>query len=209
MSMLLSALTATLKASLMGAKEVFEAADDADFKRHLHAAAQDLGRYVKRRRQGSITLIAGQTAYDVPVDLISMGVSSWGDSLRNTTQPWDDNWPGIHPTVRVISGTPKQLEINPAPTAAQITQCGSDFPFTYYATHIVSEDDGATTVPEEARALLILRAQAEAMKELSFRNSTKPVKIGGGIAGGSKNGTPAALYQQLMESFETLGAAWR
>ncbi len=62
--------------------------------------------------------------------------------------------------------------------------------------------DSDTTVPDEHRGLLLLRAQAEAMQELAARNIAKPVQLRDGQGGAPRNGVPAALHAQLMDAFE-------
>ena len=60
-----------------------------------------------------------------------------------------------------------------------------------------------TTVPEHSRSLLLLRAQAEACRELALRNVSKPVTMRDAVGSQPRNGTPSALYQMLLAEFET------
>ena len=50
----------------------------------------------------------------------------------------------------------------------------------------------------------MLRAQAEAMRELAAKNATTAYNIREGISATPKNGTPAYLYEQLLQEFERL-----
>ena len=57
------------------------------------------------------------------------------------------------------------------------------------------------------RNLLLIRATAQAMTELSHHNLAKPVVLGSnGVGAMPKNGTPAALADQLLKLFERMAA---
>lgn len=203
----LTALVADLKASLQDSAVRFTAAADGDFKRHLAMAASDLGRVRPRTLKGSLSLVAGQAAYSAPDDLDTPRHSTWGDQFRAAHKPWDASYPGTPPRLSIAEeGGTFKLWLAPAPTAAQIAAFGSDYPYFYLARHALSDTPGATTVPDADRGLLLLRAQAEAMKELAVRNISKPVQLRDGLQSAPKNGTPAALYAQLMDDFERLAA---
>lgn len=202
-------LVADLKASLQSAADVFVAENDADFNRHIDAAAMDMGRFRRRTLLGEITVIADQTSYAAPNDLIAFKSALWGN--ERITKPWESNWPGRLPDVSLAESLGNvandyDLLLIPAPTAHQISVLGSSFKFYYYAGHAVGANAADTTIKLIDRGLLLLRAQAEAMKEMAMRNLGKPVQMRDGISNGPRNGTPAALYGQLMESFERLAA---
>jgi len=201
-------LVAELKASLMDCASVFpgtDADEDADFKRHLSFAAKDLGRLRPRRLRGSLELVADTAFYDAPAGILKVGMSTWGSD--STRKPWDDGYPGKVPRIMLIRNDDElQLQLDPAPTSLQITVFGADMPFTYYATHEIGATDAETTILEGDRGLLILRAQAEAMKEMAMRNIAKPVAMRDGISNTPKNGIPAALHKQLMDEFESMAA---
>ena len=57
--------------------------------------------------------------------------------------------------------------------------------------------------PHYSRSLLLLRAQAEACRELALRNVSKPVTMRDAVGSQPRNGTPSALYQMLLTEFET------
>ena len=196
-------LIADLKAALLSSSSVFTAADDADYIRHLNVAAADLGRVRPRTLVGTITVVADQNEYAAPVDLVDVKVPIWGKAERRTLQPWDRAWSGPLPRLTVIAdGADRKLWLDPAPTSAQITQFGTSYKFFYFAAYSISESASSTTVPADDRHLLLLRAGAEAMLEISHRNQHKPVQLRGELAGVSKANTPAAIYDQMMRAFE-------
>jgi len=201
-SMSLADLVADLKVSLHDAANVFTAASDADFSRLLAVSAQDFGRHRPLLLSGSVTLIAGTASYDAPTDLAAFSRETW--SVGRTPQPWEATYPGALPRVSVI-GKPgaRKLAFSPAPTDLQLTVLGSAFGFIYLAIHVIDSDATKTTVPPEDRGLLILRAQAEAMREMAMRNTGKPVtRVESGFSGIPRNGTPSHLFTVLMDEFK-------
>lgn len=194
-------LVTDLKASLQDAASVFTVAADADFKRHLSLAALDMGRFFPRTLIGSLTLVAEQSAYTAPAAMVAFKLALWG-SKRG--KPWQDSWPGKLPQATLAA---QQLRLDPAPTAAQIAALGSDYQFYYYAAHAIGAAAVDTTVLPGHRGLLLLRAQAEAMQELTIRNLNKPVQLRDGLSGTPRNSTPAAMFSTLMDMFEQRAAA--
>ncbi|MBU1692290.1 MAG: hypothetical protein KJ958_05485 [Gammaproteobacteria bacterium] len=199
-----ASLVTDLKASLNDAAGVFTAAADADFIRHLDMSALDLGRFRPRTMLGSITLTAEKVDYPAPTDFLSYKAAIWGTTRP---KPWDKTWPGKLPEARVAENTGAlELHLIPAPNATQIAVLGSTYKFYYFARHAIGATAANTSVQPGDRGLLLLRAQAEAMKELAARNVKKPVQMRDGISGGAKNGTPAYLFEALMEQFERAAA---
>ncbi len=197
-------LVTDLKASLNDAASTFNAANDADFNRHLDMAAMDLGRVRRRTLAGTITLQADVSEYDAPTDMLMPKMASWGANEKAAAKPWDASYPGRLPRMSMF-GDPgaSQIILSPAPTQNQISLLGSSYRFFYFAGHVIGDGQNTqTTVREGDRGLLLLRAQAEAMKELSMRGSKKPVQLRDGMNSAPKNGTPAALFEQLMREFE-------
>lgn len=193
-------LIADLRDSLHDAASVFTAPAEQDFIRLLDIAAADLGRVRTRIMSGSLTLVAGQSGYAAPADLIDFISDTWGAGV--TPYAWEVCYPGPNPRVAVAyAGGVRSLLMSPAPTALQISLYGSAYPYTYLAGHTVSETAADTTVPAGERSLLLLRAQAEAMREVAIRNSAKPVSMRDGYSGMPRNGTPAALYQVLLKEW--------
>ena len=208
MSLSRAELTADLKASLHDAANVFDAAADADFHRHLDHAALDLGRFRPLIVQATLTLVASTNAYAAPSDIQAIHETFWGLAEREQYKPYETGWPGRLPRARLltISGG-KYIWLTPAPTAAQITALGNSWSYSYVGKHVIGDQAADTTVRAADRGLLLLRAQAEAMTELAARNMHKPVRLRDGLAGTPSNGMPAALARQLMERFEKQAAA--
>lgn len=193
-------LAADLKASLMLAAGAFTSADDGDFQRHLNQAALAFAKVRPRTLVGELALVADQSDYAAPNDFHSFKSSLWGSGRR--WQPWESNDPGRLPDVRdvEINGA-RRLYLEPAPSAFQITILGAAFKFYYFANHVIASDTAQTTIKAGDRALLLLRAQAEAMRELAMRNLNKPVQMREAGSFQTRNGTPSFLYQALMEDF--------
>lgn len=195
-------LVADLQASLQDAASLFTAADSADYIRHLDMAALDLGRHRHRTLLGTLTVIAEQYQYAAPADLLVPKSAIWGRTHQMRYRPWDRRFPGTLPRIELVE-TPdgNKLHLIPAPTADQITQLGGQFDFYYFAGHSIADDAAQTTIASYDRGLLILRAQAEAMAELAMRGVGKAIKPMMGGSGTPRNGTPAALAQQFMDTF--------
>lgn len=199
-------LALDLKASLQDSASVFSGAADSDFKRHLAAAAIAFSYKRPRTLVGAVTLVADQAQYDAPAGCHCYGSSLWGIAPRRRAQPWEKTWTGRMPMVRLVEtandpSLVRKLQLDPPPSAQQIAVLGADFRFYYYGAHVISTDAAKTTIVPGDRQLLILRAQAEAMRELAVRMVTKPVIMRDTMSSVSRNGTPAALYEKLLEEF--------
>ena len=201
-------LVADLKASLQLAADAFRDADDGAFKRHLQAAALDFSCLRPRTLVGSITAVADQSDYAAPTDFYEFKSSLWGVN-RQAIKPWDTNWPGRLPLVRAVElAGVRKLSLDPAPTVLQIGVLGAEHKFYYYAVHQIDVAVSAsTTIAPGDRGLLLLRAQAEAMRELSMRNVNKPLAMRDGLNSQPRNGTPAYLFEALMREFRERIAA--
>lgn len=201
-TMSLADLVADLKASLHDATSIFTAAADADFERLLTVGASALGLKRPRRLQGSITLVAGTADYAAPAGMLYMIEDQWG-SPSLLPPPWDPSYPGALPRLSLIelSGV-RSLLFSPAPTALHIAALGATYKFIYRAAHVISATAASTTVQADDRGLLLLRAQVEALREISIRNSAKPVAMRDGLSGAPKNGTASYLYESMLREFE-------
>lgn len=200
-------LVADFKASLHDAGEVFTAASGADFSRLLDVAALDFARLRPRTLIGSVLLASGTDEYPVPEDFHHYKTDLWFDPSR-AGRPWEKTWPGRAPSIRVAEvGGASKLIFVPAPTAQQINLFGSTFRFYYFARHVIGTAATDTSIDAGDRGLLLLRAQAEAMRELAMRNIGKPVALRDGLNSAPRNGTPAALYQALLDEFNTVAAS--
>jgi len=198
-------LVTDLKASLNDAAAVFSSPADLDFIRHLDHAALDFGRVRPRVRSATVTLVADQDSYTAPADAIDEHSLQWGRNQKRDLKPWDSQFPGALPRLDII-GDPgaRMLVLNPSPSLRQINLLGATCPFRYFAAHSIDAVAANTTIRPEDRALLLLRAAAESMKELAMRGVKKPVSLRDGMHASAKNGTPASLHDQLMREFEAL-----
>lgn len=202
--MLLSALVEDLKSSLGSTVAgKFTGPGEADLKRLLGAALADMEWKRPITQLGTVQLHALQTRYAVPAtDFAALKTHLWASPAR-TPMPWNDGYPGAAPRVSAQwNGAAWWLEFSPAPTPRQIAVWGAEFQFWYFARHVLSDEPGQTTVAEADRGLLILRAQAEAMRELAMRNVATTTQMRDGYTGTPRNGTPAALFQVLLEEFK-------
>lgn len=195
-------LVADFKTSLHDAAGVFAATDDAELSRLLDVAALDFGNIRSLLQSGSLTLSADVASYSAPAGLVAYGWETW--SAGKLPQPWEATYPGALPRVTLI-GTPaaRALLFTPAPTAMHLAVLGSAFTFMYFAVHSINASAASTTVAAADRGLLILRAQAEAMREMAMRNVGKPInRVDSGLSGTPRNGTPSHLFTMLMEEFK-------
>lgn len=204
-TMSMADLVESLKDSLHDAADVFVgdgSAPDVAFERFLLQALPDM--QVKRSitRLGSVTLMANFPRYALGgnAGFAAFKTHMWGDDC--TIKPWQSTWPGVRPRVSAsFDQLQWWLDFDPAPSIKQIAAYGSTFKFWYYAQHVLAANAPDTTVNPQDRGLLILRAQVEAMRELSIRNAGKPVAMRDGLSGTPRNSTPAALCEQLMRTF--------
>lgn len=193
-------LVASLKESIHDAANVFTAPSDADFVRLLDVAALALSQYRRRTMLGEITLSETASSYTLPADFVAYKSTLWGLPM---SKPWEPDFPGRLPDFRVVEiGGLLKATFVPGITARLISLLGSSYKFYYYASHVISGTASATTIRSADRGLLILRAQAEAMKEIAMRNLGKPVQMRDGLTGAPRNSTPSALYAALMQEFE-------
>lgn len=201
--MLLSALVEDLKSSLGSTVAgKFSGPADGDLKRLLGVALAEMEWKRPITQLGSVQLHALQARYAVPQpDFAALKTHLWAAPV-DTPMPWDDGYPGAAPRVAAQwNGATWWLEFSPAPTPRQIAAWGGEFRFWYFARHRLSEEAGETTVAAADRGLLILRAQAEAMRELAMRNVATTTQMRDGFSGTPRNGTPAALFQVLLDEF--------
>lgn len=194
-------LKVDLTASLHDAAEVFVGADDMD--RLLNAAALDFNRHRPRTLMGTLTVEVDRMDYPAPADLYLFKSSLWGIAPVQRAKPWERTYSGPNPDVRCVEG-PNGLELHltPAPTQKQLTMLGSEFRFYYFANHKIGDTVVETTLRPGDRGLLLLRAQAEAMREMTMRNISKPVQMRDGLHSAPRNMTPAALHVELMKEWE-------
>ena len=101
----------------------------------------------------------------------------------------------------VNEGGTSKRHVATVPCAADLAKHGETLRYDYSARYTISDTAADTTVRPEDRWLLLLRAQAECMKELAMKNIDRPVQIGDNAPGQAKNSTPAALRERLMQEF--------
>lgn len=201
-SMSLADLAADLRASLGDTAELFDAAEDADFKRLLTLALPDMAVKRPRTRLGQVLLQAGEGRYSLAAlpDFLDYKSHIW-DAAACRPQPWEPGYPGAVPRVAAQREDMPWLAFDPAPSAAHIALRGSTFRFYYLARHVLGEDASGTTVSADDRGLLLLRAQAEALRTVTLHQANKPVAMRDGLSGTPRNSTPAALHEMLLRLF--------
>lgn len=200
-------LVASLKASLHDAAAVFVADGleaDAAFERFLLQALPDLRWKRPVTKLGTVTLTANFPRYSLGMyaDFAAFKTHTFGENCR--IKPWDPHFPG--PVPRVSASFDQQqwwLDFERPPTERLISAHGSTFQFWYFAQHVIGANPSDTTVNEQDRGLLLLRAQVEAMRELSIRNAGKPVTLRDGLSGMPRNSTAAAIWKDLLAHFES------
>jgi len=205
-TMSLADLTATLKASIMSAADVLASAGDTVLEDCVLTCAGDLRRWKPNLALATVTLVAGQRAYTLPANMGDFRRDTWG---QERLQPWEPGYAGRLPRSMIadVDGV-RKLVLDPAPTQAHIDDAGSTFAFWHVIPHVVHANDGAlTTIPLTLRGLVILGAQAEAMRRLAMRNITKPVQVTEGFTNTPRNGTASYLYETLLREFELKAAA--
>lgn len=203
MTMDRASLIGSLKASLHDMNSIFTAANDEDFGRHLDHAAEAMAREKRQRTKlGKLTVVADQGMYAAPIDLIATKVALWGNPHK---LPYEQGYAGRVPILRTAEDTDGStvLVLSPAPNAQQINVLGAEFRYYYFATHAIGANAEDTTIQASDRALLLLRAQAEAVRELMFRNAYKPTTLQASAksSGSPRNMTPRAMWEALMDEW--------
>jgi hypothetical protein len=191
-----------LKRSLNDAGGVFNTAGDADWRRFIATALVAMETKRPRTLLGTVTLTAEEVRYPLSLpEFAQYKTHVWG---ARALKPWLPAYPGALPRVAAVQegAGAWALMFDPAPTAGHISAYGSNFKFWYFGKHALALDPAPSTLAPGDRPLLLLRAQAEAMRELSMRNVNKPVSVRDGFSGAPRNSTPAALFQVLLQEFE-------
>ena len=188
-------LLAAHKAQLGRAVERFREANDADFARHLQLAARWLDRRWPNVQIGELSLTVGVGVYAAPAGCVAVYAHDWGRYYR--TQPWDETGPGYPPLLQLIIN-PTQLYLSPAPTSQQILLWGSVLAYRYRLPHVITATE--MTVDDARHADVLLAALIEAMRDLS--TETAAVQLQKGLTGLPNAGSPAYLYQALINEWE-------
>lgn len=190
-------LLAAHKAQLGKVADRFAAFGDADFRRHLAGAARRMTLKFPRWLTGSLALVAGESEYPAPADIMGAQVSEWGRGCAS--KPWDNDFPGFPPLLSLAAdGAGPVLRLSQAPTAAQLAAWGATLNYRYLAANEIGE--ARITLPDGARPLVLLAALIEAMREMA--TDTTVVQLQRGLSGIPTAGTPAYLYEKLCAEFE-------
>ncbi len=199
--MTLTDILADYRASLNDSASLFTSPDYGDLKRHLWRAAQALGTKRHNTSHATLTLTVGVMYYtDVPADLVSVAGVEWPTAEQFA--PWkgaEHDFPAPPRLTVTRLGGARNLYVRPWPTRAMVDAVNGTLTYTYVQAFALGATDEETTLPEADKWLLILRAQVEAMRELSMRSHMKPVQLRGMQ---SSNMQPSALYELLLKEFE-------
>lgn len=189
-----------LRRSLNDSAGVFNTAGEADWRRVLQVALLAMQTKRPRTLLGQVTLRPEEVLYPITnPDFAQYKSHLWG--IRQL-DPWEPAFPGALPRVTAgYNGQAWALTFDAPPSAKHICAYGSAFKFWYFGTHSLSTDAAASTVAPGDRGLLLLRAQAELMRELSMRGVNKSVSLRDGYSGTPRNSTSAAMFQALLQEF--------
>jgi len=193
-----------LSQSLHAAARKFSGPDsdpDQDFRRHIFIAASDLAVRRGRTLVGDVELQADVKEYTAPADLLFVKSTLWGQDHK--ILPWDDKYPGPLPRCWVLRAPGAvTLRLNPPPTARQLQALSASYKFFYAAAYWTGDaSDPIILDRADDRDLLLLRAQAEAARELTMQNIAWPGETKIKLAS-SRNMTSRALFDALMAEFD-------
>lgn len=190
---------AKLRASFVDSVRGFK---DKDYARHTDEAFRELGKRRPRIVLDNFLLVPGCSTYTCPNDLNDVQSCLWGRNHKAQVAIWADNRIGQLPDLKVsyTSDGSRVLQLVPMPSARDIYIVGYVCEYTYAASHIWT--DKVCTLNAYEEGLLMLRAQAEAMRELGMKNVTTPSQLREGMSSTPKNGTPSYLFSVLMDEFD-------
>ena len=185
--------------SLLDSQRAFKA---DDFGRHMDTALRELAQFRPRRVLAELNSMPMQREYECPADLIEVLATHYGRAEKAQRQPWDAGYPTQRlpeVTVQYRADGSRYLQVFPAPSYQLLAQIGTVVGYEYSAGHVVT--DSYSSLTPVLVHLAILRAQAEAMRELAMRNSSMPTQVKDSLTNTPANGTPSYLYQLLMDEF--------
>ena len=185
--------------SLLDSQRAFKA---EDFERHMDTALRDLAQFRPHRVLAELNAMPMQREYECPADLIEVLATHYGRAEKAQRQPWDAGYPTQRlpeVTVQYRADGSRYLQVFPAPSYQLLAQIGTVVGYEYSAGHVVT--DSYSSLTPVLVHLAILRAQAEAMRELAMRNSSMPTQVKDSLTNTPANGTPSYLYQLLMDEF--------
>ena len=185
--------------SLLDSQRAFKA---EDFERHMDTALRELTQFRPHRVLAELNVLPMQREYECPADLVQVLATHYGRAEKMQRQPWDAGYPTQRlPDVKVryrADGS-RYLQVFPAPNYQLMAQIGAVVGYEYSAGHVVT--DSYSSLTPVLVHLAILRAQAEAMRELAMRNSSMPTQVKDSLTNTPANGTPSYLYTLLMNEF--------
>jgi hypothetical protein len=189
-----------LKRSLNDSAGAFNTAGDADWRRVLGVALVAMQAKRPRTMLGQVQLAVDEPVYPITApDFAQYKTHLWG---TRQLRAWEPAFPGALPRVQAVySGSQWSISFESPPSAAHINAYGRTFKFWYFATHSLATDSTTATLAPSDRPLLLLRAQAELMRELSMRGVNKSVSLRDGYSGTPRNSTSAAMFQALITEF--------
>ena len=185
--------------SLLDSQRAFKA---EDFERHMDTALRELTQFRPHRVLAELNVLPMQREYECPADLVQVLATHYGRAEKMQRQPWDAGYPTQRlpeVTVQYRADGSRYLQVFPAPSYQLLAQIGTVVGYEYSAGHVVT--DSYSSLTPVLVHLAILRAQAEAMRELAMRNSSMPTQVKDSLTNTPANGTPSYLYQLLMDEF--------
>ncbi len=195
--MLRTTLVEQLKKALLDSAELIEGAET----QIIEMALADFSRYRPQTKLGTFLLTANQMLYPAPDNILDVKTVLYGQSQR-AQNPWESGYPRNLPRVSVITGDDdkKWLQLSHYPSHSVVMSCGRDFSYTYYASRVLTGE--SVSIETQDEPLVLLRCLAEAVKYIAVHQLNKTVSVRNSIGGEAKNGTPAAIHEQLMLQFE-------
>lgn len=189
-----------LKRSLNDSAGAFNTAGDADWRRVLDVALAAMEAKRPRTMLGQVTLAPEEVLYPITApDFVQYKTHLWG---TRQLRPWEPAFPGALPRVQAVHNTGQwSISFDAPPSAAHLNAYGRTFKFWYFAKHALATESNTATLAPGDRPLLLLRAQAELMRELSMRGVNKSVSLRDGYSGTPRNSTSAAMFQALIAEF--------
>lgn len=192
-----SDLTTQLQKALKDSAELLEGIE----LQIIQVALADFSRYRPQTKIATLSLMTNQLLYKAPVGLIRIRNVLYGQSQR-AKQPWEPGYPRNLPRLSVVEDETdsKWIQLSHFPADSVLMSCGREFSYTYCACRKITND--AINIDVQDEPLLLLRCMAEAVKYIAIHQLSKTVSVRNSIGGEAKNGTPAAVHEQLMSQFE-------
>lgn len=172
---------------------------------HLATAVTDYNRVRPRIEAWELQLVAGQQDYPAPPGALRFHLSDFVDA-NNALDPYDPRhlYQVPIPTLIRDSAGGRVWRFSPAPSARLIGVFGSRYRYTAVVAHVLSDVAGDTTFWPEDLPQLVMRAQVESLRALAVRNAHKPFTTRDPSLSQTRNGTPAALADQIFRDWERM-----